>query len=141
MIDRSSKALTHFEKGSNSDNLQIEESRISNHWYSTHTNASGLFLCSNEAISVVKILRVCRVLRPLRAINRAKGLKVRRAVHLDAFFVHCAQQICTYWKTFVASRILLTCILSGLDFPDSLEFCAECSWTKHPPFFRLSDSN
>jgi len=27
-------------------------------------------------MSVVKILRVCRVLRPLRAINRAKGLKV-----------------------------------------------------------------
>lgn len=33
-------------------------------------------LYSNSQFSAVKILRVCRVLRPLRAINRAKGLKV-----------------------------------------------------------------
>lgn len=32
--------------------------------------------CSSDKISAVKILRVFRVLRPLRAINRAKGLKV-----------------------------------------------------------------
>ena len=35
-----------------------------------------LFISSNSQFSAVKILRVCRVLRPLRAINRAKGLKV-----------------------------------------------------------------
>lgn len=46
-------------------------------------NTIGLYF-SNEAISVVKILRVCRVLRPLRAINRAKGLKVTNSCMCEA---------------------------------------------------------
>ncbi|KAF6775427.1 hypothetical protein AHF37_04395 [Paragonimus kellicotti] len=53
-----------------------------------------------DTISVVKILRVSRVLRPLRAINRAKGLKVSHLlvampiVHLFSISLFNENQFC-----------------------------------------------
>lgn len=50
-------------------------------------------LHSSEKISFVKILRVFRVLRPLRAINRAKGLKVSMQCQLSLLSINQQKKV------------------------------------------------
>lgn len=65
------------------DFLQKIKMHISNSFF---TDSSDEKSGGGSTLGAIKILRVFRVLRPLRAINRAKGLKVK--LNSTTFFCH-----------------------------------------------------
>jgi hypothetical protein len=88
------------------------------------------FFFSAGAISTVKILRVCRVLRPLRAINRAKGLKV------CFFFVENASSLVKNESIHFKFKLFITnCIILHVSFwiseGDSMYDCCNTNHWKY----------